>query len=290
MRAFLRHMRKRLTAGGGQPTRPPEPPAPSGAVDIVDQAEAFQTLRVADVMTPRADIVAVELSSPFDAVIAQFAEAEHSRMPIYRETLDDPVGVIHIKDIFRLLSDDAKRPAADDLVLHKLRRDALYVPASMKAADLLLRMRTSRIHMALVIDEFGGTDGLVSMEDLIEAVVGEIDDEHDDAASASIVARPGGIFDADARAPLEELEAVLGRELAPSDMEEDIDTVAGLVVALAGRVPQRGELIAHPDGYEFEVVEADPRRVRRVRVRGGPSRPQTHQSAPEGVPEGIDAS
>jgi CBS domain containing-hemolysin-like protein len=124
------------------------------------------------------------------------------------------------------------------------------------------------------------------MEDLIEAVVGEIDDEHDDAASASIVARPGGMFDADARAPLEELEAVLGRELAPSDMEEDIDTVAGLVVALAGRVPQRGELIAHPDGYEFEVVEADPRRVRRVRVRGGPSRPLTHQ----GAPEGVDAS
>lgn len=263
-------MRRQLT-GGGEPARPPEPPPATGAVDIVDQAEAFQTLRVADVMTPRADIVAVELSTPFEAVVAQFTEAEHSRMPIYRETLDDPVGVVHVKDVFRLLADDEKHPAPGDVILNKLRRDALYVPASMKAADLLLRMRTSRIHMALVIDEFGGTDGLVSMEDLIEAVVGEIDDEHDDAAAVAIVARPGGIFDADARAPLEELEAVLGRELAPSDMEEDIDTVAGLVVALAGRVPQRGEVIAHPDGYEFEVVEADPRRVRRVRVRGGPS-------------------
>ncbi len=263
-------MRRQLT-GGGELARPPEPPPATGAVDIVDQAEAFQTLRVADVMTPRADIVAVELSAPFEAVVAQFAEAEHSRMPIYRETLDDPVGVVHVKDIFRLLADDAKHPAPGDLVLNKLRRDALYVPASMKAADLLLRMRTSRIHMALVIDEFGGTDGLVSMEDLIEAVVGEIDDEHDDAAAVAIVARPGGMFDADARAPLEELEAAVGRSLAPSDMEEDIDTVAGLVVALAGRVPQRGELIAHPDGYEFEVVEADPRRVRRVRMRGGPS-------------------
>ncbi|MET3664151.1 CBS domain containing-hemolysin-like protein [Caulobacter sp. 1776] len=281
-------MRRQLT-GGGEAARPPEPPPQAGEVDIVDQAEAFQTLRVADVMTPRADIVAVELSAPFEAVVAQFAEAEHSRMPIYRETLDDPVGVIHIKDVFRLMSDEAKRPAADDLVLHKLRRDALYVPASMKAADLLLRMRTSRIHMALVIDEFGGTDGLVSMEDLIEAVVGEIDDEHDDAASASIVARPGGVYDADARAPLEELEAALGRELAPSDMEEDIDTVAGLVVALAGRVPQRGEVIAHPDGYEFEVVEADPRRVRRVRVRGGPARTLAQQAA-EGAPEDIGAS
>ena len=282
-------MRKQLT-GGGQSARAPEPPPATGAVDMVDQAEAFQMLRVADVMTPRADIVAIELSAPFEAVVAQFAEAEHSRMPIYRETLDDPVGVVHVKDIFRLLSDDEKRPAAGDQVLNKLRRDALYVPASMKAADLLLRMRTSRIHMALVIDEFGGTDGLVSMEDLIEAVVGEIDDEHDDAAAAAIVARPGGIFEAEARAPLEELEAAVGRSLAPSDMEEDIDTVAGLVVALAGRVPQRGEVIAHPDGYEFEVVEADPRRVRRVRMRGGPSPATSRAPTAENVPRTIGAS
>ena len=208
-------------------------------------------------------------------------------MPIYRETLDDPVGVIHVKDVFRLMAEDEKRPSAGDFVLNKLRREALYVPASMKAADLLLRMRTSRIHMALVIDEFGGTDGVVTMEDLIEAVVGEIDDEHDDAAAAAIVARPGGVYDTDARAPLEELESALGRELAPADMEEDIDTVAGLVVALAGRVPQRGEVIAHPDGYEFEVVEADPRRVRRVRVRGGPS---PRADVDESISEDLGAS
>ncbi|WP_310000431.1 hemolysin family protein [Caulobacter segnis] len=287
VRAFLRRMRRRLTAGGGESPRPPEPPAQSGEVDIVDQAEAFQTLRVADVMTPRADIVAVELSTPFDILVAQFVEAGHSRMPIYRETLDDPVGVIHVKDVFRLMAEDEKRPSAGDFVLNKLRREALYVPASMKAADLLLRMRTSRIHMALVIDEFGGTDGVVTMEDLIEAVVGEIDDEHDDAAAAAIVARPGGVYDTDARAPLEELESALGRELAPADMEEDIDTIAGLVVALAGRVPQRGEVIAHPDGYEFEVVEADPRRVRRVRVRGGPTR---QADAAEAISEGVGAS
>jgi CBS domain containing-hemolysin-like protein len=258
-------MRKRLSAPV-EAFRPPEP-VQDGDVDIVDQAEAFKTLRVADVMTPRADIVSVEVSTPFEALIAQFTEAEHSRMPIYRETLDDPVGVVHVKDVFRLLAAGDKRPASADVVLHKVRREVLYVPASMRAADLLLRMRTSRIHLALVIDEFGGTDGLVTMEDLIEAVVGEIDDEHDDAHAASIVARPGGVFEADARAPLEELEAALGRGLAPPDMEEDIDTVAGLVVALAGRVPQRGEVIAHPDGFDLEVVEADPRRVRRVRVR-----------------------
>jgi CBS domain containing-hemolysin-like protein len=271
VRAFFRKMRKRLSA-------PVEALGPreliqDGAVDIVDQAEAFKTLRVADVMTPRADIVSVEVSTPFEALVAQFTEAEHSRVPIYRETLDDPVGVVHVKDVFRLLAAaDDRRPAGTDVVLHKIRREVLYVPASMRAADLLLRMRTSRIHLALVIDEFGGTDGLVTMEDLIEAVVGEIDDEHDDATVAGIVARPGGVFEADARAPLEELEAALGQDLAPPDMEEDIDTVAGLVVALAGRVPQRGEVIAHPSGYDLEVVEADPRRVRRVRVRPAAAR------------------
>lgn len=265
VRAFLRKMRKRLAAPV-EALRPREP-VQDGSVNIVDQAEAFKTLRVADVMTPRADIVSVEVSTPFEALVARFTDAEHSRMPIYRETLDDPVGVVHVKDVFRLLAAGDKRPAGTDVVLHKVRREALYVPASMRAADLLLRMRTSRIHLALVIDEFGGTDGLVTMEDLIEAVVGEIDDEHDDAHAASIVARPGGVFEADARAPLEELEAALGQELAPRDMEEDIDTVAGLVVALAGRVPQRGEVIAHPAGFDLEVVEADPRRVRRVRIR-----------------------
>lgn len=266
-------MRKRLTVVGGEPLRPPEPPAPTGAVDIVDQAQAFKTLRVADVMTPRVDIVGVELTTSFEAVVARFVETEHTRMPIYDENLDAPVGVVHIKDVFRLLADDERTPAPGDQVLNALRRDALYVPASMKAADLLLRMRTKRIHMALVIDEFGGTDGLVSMEDLIEAVVGEIDDEHDAVAVAGVIARPGGVFDADARAPLEELEAALGRTLAPADLEEDIDTVAGLVVALAGQVPQRGEVVVHPDGYLFEVLEVDQRRICRVRVRPAPPVP-----------------
>jgi CBS domain containing-hemolysin-like protein len=265
VRAFFRKMRQKLVPIR-EPERSPDP-VEAGADDIVDQAEAFKSLRVADLMIPRADVVAVELSTPFSALVAQFTEAENSRMPIYRETLDEPVGVVHVKDVFRLLAAGAGRPGPDDQVLQTIRREALYVPASMRAADLLLRMRAGRIHMALVIDEFGGTDGLVTLEDLIEAVVGEIDDEHDDATVAGIVARPGGVFDADARAPLEELEAALGQELAPPDLDEEIDTVAGLVVALAGRVPQRGEVIPHPDGYELEVVEADPRRVLRIRVR-----------------------
>jgi CBS domain containing-hemolysin-like protein len=239
---------------------------------LVDQAQAFQMLRVEDVMTPRADIVAVDLDSPFDEVVARFVEAEHSRMPIYRDTLDDPVGVVHVKDVFKLMAappkpPKAKKPGPETSALQKLRRDVLYVPASMRAADLMLRMQGSRIHMALVIDEFGGTDGLVTLEDLVEAVVGEIDDEHDEAQVAGVIARPGGVFEADARAPLEELEAAMERELAPADLEEEIDTVGGLVTAIAGRVPQRGEVIAHPLGFEMQVLDADPRRVKRVRVR-----------------------
>jgi CBS domain containing-hemolysin-like protein len=143
----------------------------------------------------------------------------------------------------------------------------LYIPASMRASDLLVKMQAARIHMALVIDEFGGTDGLVTLEDLLEAVVGEIEDEYDEAASVQVAERPGGVIEADARAPLEDLEAMLGATLAPQDMEEEIDTIAGLVSALAGRVPQRGEVIEHPDGFDFEITDADPRRVKRVRVR-----------------------
>ena len=247
-----------------------EEPAQDGAVDIVDQAEAFQTLRVSDVMTPRADIVALELSTPFEEVTRQFAEAEHSRMPIYRETLDEPIGVANVKDIFKLLQPQGDKPPPPEPVLKRLRREILYVPPSMRAADLLIRMQASRIHMALVIDEFGGTDGLVTMEDLIEAVVGEIDDEYDEA-EAQIVQRPGGVYEADGRTPLEDLEQLLGAHLAPADLDEEIETVAGLVTALAGRLPQRGEVIAHPAGYDLEVVDADPRRVKKVRVRPAPT-------------------
>jgi CBS domain containing-hemolysin-like protein len=249
--------------GGEAP--PPAPGSHGHGGGLVEQAAAFQSMRVGDVMTPRVDIVAVELTTPFAGVVERFAEAEHSRMPIFRDTLDDPVGVIHVKDIFKLLAGRGKRPGPEDLILQKLRRDALYVPGSMRAADLLLRMQAERTHMALVIDEFGGTDGLVTMEDLVEAVVGEIDDEHDEAAVAGVTPRPGGVYEVAARAPLEKLEAAMGADLAPPDLDEEIDTVGGLVTALAGRVAQRGEVIAHPAGYEIQVLDADARRVKRVR-------------------------
>ena len=264
LRALWRRWRRSRREKHSPPPPPPEADAP---VDIVDQAEAFKTLRVYDVMTPRADIVAVEIACPFSDVLARFLEAEHTRMPIYRETLDDPVGQVHIKDVFKLLANEHLRPADDEAVLRRLRREILYVPGSMRAADLLVRMQASRVHMALVIDEFGGTDGLVTIEDVIEAVVGDIDDEYDEVAPAQVISRSGGVFDADGRAPLDDLETALETPLATPDQEEDIDTLAGLVGALAGRVPQRGEVITHPAGFEFEITDADPRRVKRVRIR-----------------------
>ena len=237
------------------------------ARDLVDQAQAFQSLRVEDVMTPRADVVAVELDTSLDDVLRQFAENEHSRMPIYRETLDDPLGVVHIKDLVKLIAPGQEaRPDCAEPVLHRVRREALYVPASMRAADLLVRMQSSRTHLALVIDEFGGTDGLVTLEDLIEEVVGEIDDEHDVDVTPAVTPRAGG-WDCDARAALEVLETLVGQPLSPED-EEEIDTVGGLVASIAGRVPQRGEVIGHPGaGLEFEVTDADPRRIKWLRVR-----------------------
>jgi len=258
---------RRLWSGDKATVRPEPVPGEEAAHDIVDQAEAFKSMRVADVMTPRADIIAVEMDATFADLLAQFVEAEHSRMPIYRDSLDDPVGVVHVKDVFKLVAVATKRPADDEAVLKKLKRPFLAVPPSMPATALLTKMQASRTHMAMVIDEFGGVDGLVTLEDLIEAVVGEIDDEHDETARALILAKPGGLFEAEGRAPLEDLEEALGQSLALDDLEEDIDTVGGLVGALAGRVPQRGEVIGHDAGYEFEVLDADPRRVKRVRVR-----------------------
>ena len=260
----LRAVWRRFRRAAPKAAPPPEPGAP---LDLVDQAQAFKTLTVDEVMTPRADIVAVEIACPFSELLARFLEAEHTRMPIFRETLDDPVGQVHVKDVFKMLVNETIRPAADERVLRRLRREVLYAPGSMRAADLMVKMQASRIHMALIIDEFGGTDGLVTLEDLIEAVVGEIDDEHDEAVRATVQAGVGGLIEADGRAPLEDLEAAVGRPLTPADLGEDVDTVAGLVSALAGRVPQRGEVIAHPDGFDFEVTDADPRRVKHLRVR-----------------------
>jgi CBS domain containing-hemolysin-like protein len=240
---------------------------------MVVNAARFHKLRVDDVMTPKADIIAVEASSTLAETAALFMDSQHSRLPIYRDTLDDPLGFVHVKDIVALLAPhegNGARAKPNDRVLTRLKRDVLAVPPSMPLSALLLKMQSQRIHMAIVVDEYGGTDGLVTIEDVVEQVVGDIADEHDEQAADLVQARPGGVFDVDGRADIADLEAALSAKLNLADHGDEIDTVAGLATALIGRVPERGEVLSHPAGFLLEVIEADPRRVRRLRVRPAP--------------------
>lgn len=244
---------------------------PSKDRDLSFNVNALDALRVADVMVPRADIVAMEIDTALGDAARLFAEASHSRLPLYRETLDDPVGVVHIKDLIAHLAGnpDGQRPQdwAAAKILPQVRRPLLYVPPSMGAGDLLVRMKSLRMHMALVVDEFGGTDGLVTLEDLLEPIVGEIDDEHDEAEGPMVRGRGPHVWEADARTSLDELAETFGRPVATEEEMEDADTLGGLVFMLTGRVPERGEVIAHSTGLEFEILDSDPRRIRRVRIR-----------------------
>ncbi len=276
-------------------------------------------VRVDDVMIPRADIVAVSNETSLGDLLKLFRTAGHSRLPVYGETLDDPRGMVHIRDLVDHIAakaeptrrsipaakpaeptvDGAADPAAaprvrrpaprlprsldlgkvdlsTTLAAARIQRPVLFVPPSMPAIDLLVRMQATRTHMALVIDEYGGTDGLISIEDLIEVVVGDIEDEHD-VAEASYVQRvegEGEVFVADARTPLAEVSEATGVDLAAAvgEMAEEIDTLGGMIVTLAGRVPSRGELITGPGDLEFEVLDADPRRLKRLRFQKGPAR------------------
>ncbi len=228
----------------------------------------FGELRVDDVMVPRADIVAVEESISLSELVSAFREAQHSRLPLYRETLDDPTGLIHIKDVLSLVEiGPGGLMRWQDVPITKIRRELLFVPPSMPARELLLKMQATHMHLALVIDEYGGTDGLVSIEDLVEEIVGDIDDEHDVDEAPQLRPLANGAYDADARLDLEDFKEETGIALAPTDPDEEVDTLGGLVVSLLGRVPQRGEIVPYPDTYEFEVLEADPRRVKRLRIR-----------------------
>jgi CBS domain containing-hemolysin-like protein len=236
--------------------------------DLILRAASFDRLKVADVMRARAEIVALETSSTLGEAARVFSESQHSRLPIYGETLDDPQGFVHVRDVLALLAPDANGETGaqfSDRLLTRIRRDILFVPQSMTLATLFLKMQSSRIHLALVIDEYGGTDGLVSMEDLVEQIVGAIEDEHD-VDPTLVLERQGG-FEADGRAPIDQLEDKLGASLALPDHEDEFDTAAGLAVALAGRLPQRGEILRHPAGFDVEIVDADPRRVKRIRIK-----------------------
>jgi CBS domain containing-hemolysin-like protein len=219
----------------------------------------------ADVMVPRVDIVALDVETPFPEVVRCMIEQGHSRVPVYRETLDDVIGFIHVKDV---LGPVAERR---ETKLGPLLRKVLFVAPSMPILDLLVQMRQARTHIAMVVDEFGGIDGLVTIEDLIEEIVGEIEDEHDVADGPSLVERADGSLIADARTPIAVLEEHQGARLRPEADQDEVDTLGGLVSSLAGRVPKRGEVIPHPSGIEFEVLDADPRRIKRLRVRSLPA-------------------
>ncbi len=268
----------------------------------------FDTLRVEDVMLPRADIIAIDEQASLGDLFNLFETSSHSRIPLYRETLDDPRGMVHIKDLLlwmtsrtgdqstnsikplqqakqtagqtalRLVAPSKATISLADIDLEqsiasiKIRRSMLYVPPGMPVLDLLLRMQSTRTHLALVVDEYGGSDGLVSIEDLVEEVVGEIEDEHDVDEGASLIAHPRKGLLAKARTPISDLELHLGYDLVSDEQDDEFDTLGGLVFALAKRVPVRGEIVAHPSGIEFEILDADPRRVKRLRIHI----PKTH--------------
>jgi hemolysin (HlyC) family protein len=222
-----------------------------------------------DIMVPRADIVAVDVRTGLDALVRILSEAGHSRVPVYRDTLDDVLGLVHIKDLVPYVG------GKSDFDLGSTLRKALFVAPSMPVLDLLLEMRQSRVHMALVVDEFGGIDGLITIEDLVEEIVGEIEDEYDVSEGPKLILNRDGSMVADSRATVEDFEELVGPVLSDEERENDIDTLGGLVFSLAGRVPTRGELVLHPpSGISFEVMEADPRRIRRLRIRNFPATAQ----------------
>jgi CBS domain containing-hemolysin-like protein len=249
----------------------------------------FGKLTVEDVMLPRADIIAVADDASLGEVMRIFRDAEHSRLPVYHETLDEPRGMVHIRDLMSRITSAAEGnspgsldPAAVDLSRRladtDIIREVLYVPDSMHVVKLLRKMQATRIHLALVVDEYGGTDGLVSIEDLVEEVVGEIEDEHDVAEPLIREDARLGLV-ADAAAPIEELETLLGQKFAGLEQEEEMDTLGGLVYSLAGRIPTRGELVPHPNGVGFEVLDADRRRIKRLRIH----RAKPEDAAAEGL-------
>ncbi len=245
--------------------------------------------RVDDVMVPRADIISVQQEIALGELIKVFEGAGHSRLVVFNDTLDDPVGMVHIRDVIGYMVRRAQQGAAKskrkkpfpagldlktiDLSVSlneaKITREILFVPPSMPALDLLAKMQATRIHLALVIDEYGGSDGIVSMEDVVEEVFGEIEDEHDEDETPAIVRQPDGSFLADARAHLEEVVKTVGPEFDIGDITDEVDTLAGYVVTRAGRLPSRGEVVAGPGDYEIEVLDSDPRRLKKLRITHG---------------------
>jgi CBS domain containing-hemolysin-like protein len=228
---------------------------------LVRNALSFGELRVGDVMVPRVDVKGVEASAGIADVVKAIRQAQHSRLLVYRDTLDEVLGIVHIKDLLPFWGD------GESFSLEAVTRPVLVVPPSMRVIDLLLEMRATRNHVAIVVDEFGGTDGLVTLEDLVEEIVGEMQDERDRTLQPTLVANPDGSLDVSGRTDLDELETRLGVRLLEEDERDEAETLGGLIFNLVDRVPGRGDVVQHPSGIEFEVLEADPRRIKRVRIR-----------------------
>ncbi len=275
-----------------------EPEFTQAEQTMLQNVLAMRERRVSDVMVPRSDVVAVKASTPIGQLLQTFANAGHSRLVVYGETLDEPLGMVHIRDLVSYLTREAgaaqrgKNPAARrkfdpqsidllrPLSQAKIARRILYVPPSMPAVDLLVKMQATRIHLALVIDEYGGTDGLVSLEDIVEEIVGDIEDEHDDQESR-IVALGDGSFLADARASLTETAEIVGAGFDIGSHGDEVDTLGGLLVTIAARVPLRNEIVPGPGDFDFEVIDADPRRVKQVRIFRRPPDPPKRKRKPK---------
>jgi CBS domain containing-hemolysin-like protein len=255
---------------------------------------ALRGRRIEDVMVPRGDIIAVQQDITIGELVKVFEKAGHSRLVAYNDTLDDPIGMVHIRDLIAFMTAraavDPDKPSrrkkqraagldlgAIDLTMQlsstKIMREILFVPPSMPALDLLEKMQATRIHLALVVDEYGGTDGLVSMEDIVEQIVGDIADEHDEDELPSIVAQLDGSFVADARASLSDVTAAVGVAFDVGDAAEAVDTLGGYLMTQVGRLPLRGELVPGPTGFEIEVLDSDPRRIKKVRIHRSKDRP-----------------
>jgi magnesium and cobalt transporter len=244
----------------------PQTPGEAPELDRQERVLIANVLRLRgttadDVMVPRADIVAMRVDVTLEQALQQIRVEGHSRLPVYREQLDDILGMVHIKDVFAYVG----RP--DAFSLEAILRRPLLVAPQIPVLDLLLQMRQARMHLALVVDEYGGIDGLVTIEDLVETITGDIADEHDEVLGPMVTERSDGALDIDARLPVEEFETRMGKILTEEERQADIDTVGGLVFTLAGRVPAKGEVLSHPSGLEFRVLDSDPRRIRRLRVR-----------------------
>jgi CBS domain containing-hemolysin-like protein len=260
--------------------------------------------KVVDVMIPRADIVAVHSDIPLGELLKIFANAGHSRLVVYNDTLDDAVGMVHLRDLIAFMTERAaasakantrrKKPFPADLDLKavdlsvtlaaaKIVREMLFAPPSMPVLDLFARMQATRIHLALVVDEYGGADGVVSIEDIVEQIVGEIEDEHDEDEPPAVVRQADGSFLADARASLEDATAIIGPEFDVDEAAKDVDTLAGYIASRIGRVPLRGELVPGPGRFEIEVLDADPRRVKKLKIYVSGERPALGPRRPAGT-------